>query len=111
MVYYQQGNYTQAATQFEAALKLNANDAQSLYLLGAVRLQNGQYADAEKLFNQAKAAQPTLAEVYYGLGALYKLQGKKAEAIAAFEKFLSLGTAQDPAAVEQARQELEALKQ
>ena len=111
VVHYQQGNMSQAATEFEAALSLNPNDAQSLYLLGAVRIQNGQYADAEKLLNQAKAAQPDLAEVHYGLGALYKLQGRKAEAIAAFEKFLSLGTAQDPTAEEQARAELAELKQ
>ena len=110
MVYYQQENLGQAATEFEAALKLNPNDAQTLYLLGAVRIQQGQYADAEKLFNQAKAVQPDLAEVYYGLGAMYKLQGRKAEAIAAFEKFLSLGTAQDPTATDAAKKELEELK-
>ena len=75
-----------------------------------MHIQNNQLTDAETLLNRAKAAQPDLAEVYYGLGALYNLQGKKAEAIAAFEKFLSLGTAQDPQAMDEARKQLKALK-
>ena len=110
VVYYQMEQLSKAEEEFSAVLRLAPNDAQALYLLAAVRIQGQQYADAEKLLNQAKLAQPDLAEVYYGLGALYKLQGKKAEAIAAFEKFLSLGTAQDPKAEDAARAELKSLK-
>lgn len=110
VVYYQMEQLNKAEEEFSTALRLAPNDAQALYLLAAVRIQGRQYVEAEKLLNQAKLAQPDLAEVYYGLGAVYKRQGKKAEAIAAFEKFLSLGTAQDPNAEDVARAELESLK-
>lgn len=110
VVYYQQGQLRKAEDAFNAALKVKPDDAPTLYLLAAVHIQNNELADAEALLNRAKAAQPDLAEVYYGLGALYNLQGKKTEAIAAFEKFISLGTAQDPQAMEEARRQLEELK-
>lgn len=109
VVYYRMEQLSKAADEFKAVLRLEPNDAQALYLLAAVRIQNKELVEAEKLLIQAKQAEPDLAEVYYGLGALYKLQGKKAEAIAAFEKFLSLGTAQDPTAEDAARAELKAL--
>ncbi len=110
VVYYEQGQMQKAEDAFNAALKLRPNDAQTLYLLSAVSIQRNRLADAEKLLNQAKAADPNLAEVYYGLGALYGQQGRKAEAIAAFEKFIALGTAQDPRAMDEARKQLKALK-
>jgi len=110
VVYYQQGRLDVAATQFETGLKVDPNDAQLHYLLGATRLQQSRYDEAEKSFVKAKELKPDLAEVHYGLGALYKLQGKTNEAIAAFERFLELGTAQDPQAEEQAQQELRELR-
>lgn len=110
VVYYQQNRMQEAEAAFSEALKLKPDDATTLYLLAAVKIQNKQYTEAETLLNRAKAAAPALAEVYYGLGALYGLQGRKQEAIAAFEKFLSLGTAQDPQSLEEARKQLQQLK-
>ncbi len=110
VVYYQMEQWNKAEEEFRTVLQLAPGDAQALYLLAAVRIQERQYAEAENLLLQAKLAQPDLAEVYYGLGALYKLQEKPDEAIAAFEKFLSLGTAQDPNAEDAARAELKSLK-
>lgn len=110
VVYYQQDKMQQAETEFNEALKLKPDDAPTLYLLAAVKIQNKQYGDAETLLNKAKAAQPDLAEVYYGLGALYNLQGRKQEAITAFEKFIALGTAQDPQSIDEARKQLQQLK-
>lgn len=110
VVYYQQGQLQNAAGAFNAALKLKPDDAPTLYLLAAVHIQNSKLSEAETLLNRAKALQPNLAEVYYGLGALYNLQGKKTEAIAAFEEFIALGTAQDPRAMEEAQKQLQTLK-
>jgi tetratricopeptide (TPR) repeat protein len=110
VVYYQQGQLDAAATQFETGLKVDPNDAQLHYLLGATRLQQSRYEEAESSFLKANGLKPDLAEVQYGLGALYKLQGKTDEAIAAFERFLELGTAQDPQAAGQAQQELRELR-
>jgi tetratricopeptide (TPR) repeat protein len=110
VVYYQQDKMQEAENEFAEALKTKPDDAPTLYLLAAVKIQNKEYGEAEDLLNRAKAAQPELAEVYYGLGALYNLQGRKQEAIAAFEKFLDLGTAQDPQSLEEARKQLQQLK-
>jgi len=106
VVYYQLGRLEDAVGQFEAGLEVDSSDAQLHYLLGAARLQQSRYEDAERSFLQAKGLQPDLPEVHFGLGALYKLQGKTDEAIAAFERFLELGPAQDPRASEEAEREL-----
>ena len=110
VVHYQREDLVNAAKEFEAALHLEPGDAKALYLLGAVRLQQDDLAGAEKLFLQASEAAPDLPEVYYGLGVLYKLRGEKDKAIAAFEKFLTVGPPQDPQATGRAQEELRQLR-
>ena len=110
VVHYQMGQLAQAGTAFEAALRLEPDDPATLYLLAAVRLQENNLAEAEKLLLRARDRKASLPEVYYGLGVLYRLKGQKDDAIAAFEKFLSIGPGQDPSATDFARQELKQLK-
>jgi tetratricopeptide (TPR) repeat protein len=110
VVYYQLGQLGQAASALQEALRVEPDDPSTLYLLAAVRLQEGNYPEAEKLLVQARDRKPDLPEVYYGLGVLYRLTGQSEKAIQAFEKFLSLGPGQDPAAADKARQELKQLK-
>jgi tetratricopeptide (TPR) repeat protein len=111
VIYYQLGQFPQAIEQYRAGLGISPNDAESMYLLAVVYIQQNNLTDAEQLLQQAQRAKPGLAEVYYGLGTLYKLKGDKPDAIANFEKFLELGkTAQDPAAIEHARAQLDELK-
>lgn len=110
VVYYQMGQLGRAASEFETVLKSEPNDAQTIYLLAAVRLQENNLPEAERLLLRARDLKPDLPEVYYGLGVLYKFKGQKAEAIAAFEKFLAIGPGQDPSAMDYARAELQGLK-
>lgn len=110
VVHYQMGQLAQAGAAFEGALRLEPDDPATLYLLGAVRLQENNLAEAEKLLLRARDRKASLPEVYYGLGVLYRLKGQKDDAIAAFEKFLSIGPGQDPSAMDFARQELKQLK-
>jgi tetratricopeptide (TPR) repeat protein len=104
------GQLSKAAESLGAALELEPNDAKTLYLAAAVRLQENRLTDAEQLLIKARTADPNLPEVYYGLGVLYRLKGQKQDAINAFEKFLAIGPGQDLSAADHARQELESLK-
>jgi len=110
VAYYQMGQLSKAAEVFSEALKLDPNDAKTLYLAAVVRLQENKLSDAEQLLIKAQTSDPKLPEVYYGLGVLYRLKGQKQDAISAFEKFLAIGPGQDPGAMDHARQELESLR-
>jgi tetratricopeptide (TPR) repeat protein len=110
VVYYQMGQFPRAIEQYEAALQDDPQDAETLYLLAALHLQQQDLRAAELLLLQAQELKPDLPEVYYGLGVLYKFKNQRAEAIAAFEKFLEIGPGQDPEAVRYAQAELDALK-
>jgi tetratricopeptide (TPR) repeat protein len=110
VTYYRMGQLSKAADALNSALATDPNDAKTVYLLAAIRLQENKLPEAEQLLTRAKEADPNLPEVYYGFGVLYRLKGQKQDAINAFEKFLTVGPAQDPSAAEHARQELEVLK-
>jgi tetratricopeptide (TPR) repeat protein len=110
VAYYQMGQFDQAVEQYNQVLKTNPQDAETLYLLAAVRLQQKNHAEAEQLLLKARDIKPDLPEVYYGLGTVYELTGRKDQAIASFEKFLQIGPGQDPSAKGQAEEHLKALK-
>jgi tetratricopeptide (TPR) repeat protein len=109
VVYYQQGEMEKAAKAFSDALSLDDADAATTYLLAAVRLQQNDLPGAEKLLLKAQKLDPNLPEVYYGLGVLHRLKGEREQAIMAFRKYLAIGPGQDPAGMDYARKELEAL--
>jgi tetratricopeptide (TPR) repeat protein len=87
VVYYQKEELTKAADEFNAVLRIDPNDAQALYLLAAVRIQEKQLTEAEKLLDQAKAGPAGSQSILWLRCVGFR---EKAEAIAAFEKFLSL---------------------
>ena len=109
VVYYQMGQFPKALEQYQAVLRSNPEDAETLYLMAAVYLQEQDLSSAEPLLIKARDLKPDLPEVYYGLGTLYKLKGQTSDAVAAFEKFLQIGPGQDPGAKAFAEQELKAL--
>jgi tetratricopeptide (TPR) repeat protein len=98
-----------AAQSFDAALRLDDKDAATTYLLAAVRLQQNDLPAAEKLLLKAKQLDPKLPEAYYGLGVLHRLKGEREQAIENFRRYLEIGPGQDPAGMEYAHKELEAL--
>ena len=110
VTYYSMGRLDDAIDSYQTGLKYAPNDAELLYLLGAAYLQQGRLDEAREALLKANQADPNLGEPYYGLGVLYKLEGKREEAIAAFEKFLEIGPAQDPRAIDEAQRELEELR-
>ncbi|MEE9399447.1 MAG: tetratricopeptide repeat protein [Dehalococcoidales bacterium] len=59
--------------------------------------------------NKAIGLDPNVAITYFNRGRAYKEQGKKAEAIADFEKFITLTN--NPRWIEMARKEIEELSQ
>jgi tetratricopeptide (TPR) repeat protein len=110
VAYYQMGQFAKAVEQYNLVLQVNPRDAETLYLLAAVRLQEKNYPEAEQLLLRARDIKPELPEVYYGLGTLYQMQGQKEQAVASFEKFLQIGPGQDPLAKGHAEQQLRQLK-
>ena len=70
-------------------------------------LNKGQYDLAIADLSKAIELDPSLAEAYGNRAWAYKKQGKKAEAIADFEKFITL--TDNPQWIEMARQQIEEL--
>ncbi len=92
---FQQGHYTEAEKQYEAALKAaekfapqDPRLATSLDNLGVAYFYQGRYAEAEPLYKRALAIfepvlgpeDPHVATVLYNLALLYRAQGRYAEA-------------------------------
>jgi len=69
----------------------------------------GQHERAIEDYNEAIRLNPEYAVAYNNRGYAYKLQGKKAEAIADFEKFITLSN--NPQLIEMARQQIEELSE
>jgi tetratricopeptide (TPR) repeat protein len=67
--------------------------------------EQGRYDEAIEHCNKAVELEPGCADAYYNRGLAYKEQDKKAEAIADFEKFITL--IDNPQWIEMARQQIE----
>jgi tetratricopeptide (TPR) repeat protein len=77
----QQGKLTQAEDYLANALRIDATDADALYLLGTVQLKNNDPGAAIATLSQAIEFVPTgWAEPYTALAAAYTKLGKKDEA-------------------------------
>ena len=61
-------------------------------------------------YETAVAKNPRFAPAYYDLGILYSQEKKTTEARAAFEKYLQLGTNEDPASRKDAQDRLATFK-
>lgn len=81
---YQNGNYTQAAEQFQRAVASNPKDANSYYNLASAlhknaKLYNRQedFLQAEQLYNQCLDYNPNHTECYRGLAVLLMETGRE----------------------------------
>ena len=54
VVYYQMGQFDKAVEQYNLVLQANPQDADTLYLVAAVRLQEKNYPEAEKFLLKAQ---------------------------------------------------------
>lgn len=119
VVYYQQQQFDLAISQYEKALELKSDDTEVAYNLAVLYLRQGLQqtppdpGSLEQAVTQLKQVQeinPNLAEVYFSLGVAYMSLNQKTEARQSFEKFLSLDTAQDPQAIQEAERYLQSLQ-
>ncbi|MGO9125774.1 MAG: FG-GAP-like repeat-containing protein [Terriglobales bacterium] len=93
-VFYQRGYYDQAGASFEHALHDDPSNAEALYGLGSVYLQQQKTTEARKSFERATqlpASYPdTLPNAWNNLGLLATREGHTAEAIPYFQEALRL---------------------
>jgi len=86
----EQGRLPEAIEQYEQALRLKPDAAQTRYNLGIALLQLGRTQEAMDLWVQALQIKPDLAEAHYNLGNALLQAGKVPEAIRHYEQALRI---------------------
>ncbi len=85
--HHRAGRLTEASAHYQEILQAAPDDANVLYLLGAIAHQTGQPAQAVELIRRALAIAPD-AERYNSLGVLCQAQDRLDDAIAAYKQSL-----------------------
>jgi tetratricopeptide (TPR) repeat protein len=88
-LYYSEGNYTDAAAQYKAAVQVNPSST-NRFSYGEALIKVGNYSEAEHQFQEVKRLAPESYAGDYGLGKLYEKMGNDKQAIAHFQKALDL---------------------
>ena len=86
------GDTATALSEYQLAVELNADDAPLRAEYGTVLIALGKHADAEPHLLRAIEIEPWYARSYALLGAVYEGTGKPAEAVAQYNRFLSLAS-------------------
>ena len=93
-LYYQRGYYEQAAGFFQRALDDEPSNAEALYGLGSVYLQQQKNSQAQQSFERVTGLQPsypgTLPNAWNNLGLVAAREQRMQDAVACFEKALQL---------------------
>jgi Tfp pilus assembly protein PilF len=84
------GRVDEAAIQFQAALQIKPNDADSHYNLGTALLQQGRVDDAIAQFQTALQLQPDDADAHYNLATAFRQEEKMDEAITHYRRALQI---------------------
>jgi predicted O-linked N-acetylglucosamine transferase (SPINDLY family) len=87
--HHQAGDLAQAASGYEAALRIDTAFAPAYHYLGLVRYQTGKPDEGISLIRRALAFQPDLTEAHYNLGNIYRELGRRDEAVASYRTVLS----------------------
>jgi|GEM_PF-517263 len=95
--YEDQGQFDAAIAAFDAAIRLDPDDALAHYNLGRVYYLQDQMEQAAAAFEKAIQIDPEMAEAHTNLGAVYRAQGRVEEAIAACETAIQLDPNDDMA--------------
>jgi len=88
--HFQAGRLTEAAAVGQQILAVRPKLAQALHLMGAVALRAGQADEAIRLIGQAVALDGGIATYHNSLGQAHRLLGTRSEAIACYERALSI---------------------
>ncbi|HEY7697049.1 MAG TPA: tetratricopeptide repeat protein [Vicinamibacteria bacterium] len=83
---HQERQYREAIKEYQAALKLDAQNPFVLNALGLAFAAVREFPDALKAFNQALQLNPDLTDVYNNIGMVYAEQGAKEKAFEAFSR-------------------------
>ena len=89
-LYNETGHYSEAANQFQQALKTERDNARALYGLGVAFNKMGNTAAAEDTYKQAIELRPQYWAVYNWLGTFYASHGRYADAATNFQKVIEL---------------------
>lgn len=87
---YEQGNYQQALTGFQAIATVKPHASEVQLNIGNVHFQTGNMEAAEAAFRQAIELDPLEANAYLNLGSLFFRQNKLEQAVAHWEIFKKL---------------------
>ena len=80
MGYYEQGNYTAAATEFQQAMLANPSNPDYVANYAKARMKLGDAQGAERLYRQALAIAPSHQPAYHGLAETMIAEGRSEEA-------------------------------
>ena len=86
---FKQGRVEEAITRFQAAVKLNPDDAVAWYNLAYANRKAAHYEQAAEAYAKYTAMQPEDADGWFGYGESLRQKGKSAEAIKAYETYLA----------------------
>jgi tetratricopeptide (TPR) repeat protein len=100
-IYFALERYSEAETQYKAALRLNPS-VKNNFALGQLYLKTDRLADAEMQFNKVITHAPNEAGGQFGLGQALAKQKRYDEAISRFQKALALNRDFDDARLEMA---------
>lgn len=87
---FQQGQYKKARNLYEKLIKRNRNDAEVLYMLGAICGQTGDYHRAVDYLDKTLKLQPNALVAHCARGAALKQLGRFSEAESALRKALAI---------------------
>ena len=88
--YHQSGQLQEAERIYQHILKVEADHADALHLLGLIAYQTHNYEKAESLINKAIDTSPETALYHCSLGGVYQAWGNAGEAIACYKKAIGL---------------------
>lgn len=80
MGFYERGNYSAAAMEFQQALQSDPGNPDYMANLAKVKMKQGDAQGAEQLYRQALTAAPSHQPAYHGLAELMLAQGRGNEA-------------------------------
>jgi tetratricopeptide (TPR) repeat protein len=88
-LYFSQGKYEDARTEYAEAVRLNPSTV-NRYSLGQAYIGLGRFSDAEAQYGEIQRLAPREAGGYLGMGLAYSRQRKNEEAIQQFKQAISL---------------------
>jgi len=88
-LYFSQGKYEDARSEYAEAVRLNPSTV-NRYSLGQAYIELGRFSDAETQYNEIQRLAPREAGGYLGMGLTYSRMGEHEQAIQQFQQAITL---------------------